>query len=420
MNYKFLLFLLLSFSGVSAFAQKTKTDVVVYGSGSGAISAAIQAARSGVKAILVNPETELNTNFSDSEQQFLTRIKNHYKSALKSKDSKKDSLGEVDSSKIIIESTPDFSVKKLLDTIQRLTVLNKSDFTKIEESGKGWDIKMADGSTIKCDVLIDGSSDFKAAQLLKVNPEQTIIPFEPVTNNAYLNNVFRTSVGYAYKVVSEINQSAFLVPIGSLLPQGTENFIIIPQGNKRFRAESMTVGQAAGATAAYCSFFKTTTKKLNIRVIQGELLGYDSRLIPFSDIDFKDRHAIAFQHIGLSGLIKLNSDSNGKFNFDTLGTVSTDELKLPMKDLYSRSQIWFADNKTDSLKIKDVINLFMYSVARGEELRKEIENGWKDSFAFNTKYDPERAINRREFAVLSEAYLQPFNVRVDLNGKLIN
>ncbi len=420
MNYKFLLFLLLSLFGYSAFAQKTKTDVVVYGSGSGAISAAIQAARSGVKTILINPDAQLKTNFSDNELQFLSRIQNHYKSNLKAKPLKKDSLAKADTSKIKVEPMPELNVEKLMDTIRNLTVLNNSTFQKIEKNGKGWEIKMVDGSTLKFDVLVDGSSDFKAAQLLKVNPEKTIIPFEPGEKNAYLNNVFRTSIGYGYKVVSEIKQSAFLVPIGSLLPQEIENFIIIPQGDNNLKAESMTVGQAAGATAAYCSFFKTTTKNLNIRVIQGELLGYDSRLVPFSDIDFNDRDAMAFQHIGLSGLIKLNSDSNGKFNFDTLGKVSTEELKLPMKDLYSRSQIWFADNKTDSLKIKDVINLFMYSVARGEELRKEIENGWKESFAFNTKYDPERAISRREFAVLSEVYLQPFNVRVDLNGKLIN
>ncbi|MGB4774911.1 MAG: hypothetical protein WBP45_07060, partial [Daejeonella sp.] len=70
------------------------------------------------------------------------------------------------------------------------------------------------------------------------------------------------------------------------------------------------------------------------------------------------------------------------------------------------------------LTIEDVIDMLMFTATRGEELRREIEKNWKESFKFKTVYDPKRAISRKEFAILAETYLQPFNVKVDLYGNL--
>ena len=420
MKYRSILLLFLNIAAISSFAQTTRTDVVVVGNTAGGLAAAIQSSRSGVKTILISSSSQLNPFLTVQDIDYLNKIQNYFSKKSNSKSVLKDSL----ISKNISISESAKLIKSITDTVKNLTVLLNSDFRKIEKKGKGWEIKLMNGKTIKTDVLVDASPDFKVAALLKINPDQTILSLKANSDeNHVLRNVYRSSIGYAESTTGSDKDSNYLIPLASLLPSGVENFLIVPKGKSDFSLIAMSVGQAAGASAAFCAFYKTTTKNLNVRIIQGELLGYDSRMVPFIDIDFKDRHGMAFQRIALSGLLKLNTSKSGtaeKFMYDTLGTVSAAEIRLAMKQFYSRSQIWFADNKKDTLKIEDVIKMMMFSVARGEELRREIETGWKESFQFNTKFDPKRAINRREFTVLADRYLQPFNIRVDLSGNLLN
>ena len=101
-------------------------------------------------------------------------------------------------------------------------------------------------------------------------------------------------------------------------------------------------------------------------------------------------------------------------------SLSTEELKNPMKAFYSRSQIWFADHVSAKLSIEEAIDLLMYTATRGEELRKAIQKGWQSEFGFKREYDAKRPISRYELAVLMDTYLKPFSVRVDLDGNLLN
>lgn len=185
----------------------------------------------------------------------------------------------------------------------------------------------------------------------------------------------------------------------------------------------MSAGQAAGTIASYCAFFKTITKNINVRVVQGELMAFGAELIPLADIKRSDPNFLAFQRMSVSGLLKpslTKEDDHTVIKFDTAGTISSEQLRVPMREFYSRSQIWFADNKREAMTIEDVINLFMFTATRGDELKKEIEEGWKESFNFDTKFEPKRQITRKEFAVLADRYLQPFNIRVDFAGNLLS
>ena len=180
----------------------------------------------------------------------------------------------------------------------------------------------------------------------------------------------------------------------------------------------MSAGRAAGTIGAFCAFFKTTTKNINVRVTQGELLAFNALLIPYADIDRNDPNFLAFQRLGMSGLIKPKLVDD-QIRFDTAGTVSHAELQTAMKEFYTRSQLWFADNKHDVLTIEDVISLLKFTAARGDELKKEIEAGWKQSFKLNSSFDPKRNISRKEFGILADKYLQPYNIRVDMAGNLL-
>lgn len=293
----------------------------------------------------------------------------------------------------------------------------------IKKEGKGWEIKLQNGRTIKTDVVIDGSNGQTLASLLKIEPQKTIIQINNwITAPASAPKLFRTSIASG-SLQNNNKTGQYLIPAATLMPVGMENIFLIPNSSSQLQPDLIQAGQAAGAAAAFCAYFKTTSKNLNLRVTQGELLAYDARLIPYQDIAFHDRHAIALQHTGLSGILKAKQmviAGREVFVFDTIGTVSSEELRLPMKEFYSRSQIWFADHKKDSLSIGDAISLLMFTATRGEELRREIESGWKSSFKFTTPFDPKRAINRREFAVLTDRYLQPFNRRIDISGNLLN
>jgi len=416
-NLAFALFLL--FGSFTLSAQTIRTDVTVVGGSPAGISAGIQAARSGVKSLILESGQLLSPEFSSSDLIFLERIRDHYIYKKEADEGVKDSVKR---ERIRPEDASQL-IKSITDTVKNLTVMLNNDIRKIEKDGKGWEIKLQNGRTIKTDVIIDASKAQALSALLKIQPEKTIIGI-----NNWLNipqsapRLFRTSM--AYGIVNSSNKDAsYLIPAATLMPVGLENVFLVAQASKHLHPEAMLAGQAAGASAAFCAFFKTTSKNLNIRITQGELLAYDARLIPYRDIDFNDRHAIAFQHAGLSGILKARStqiDGKEDFVFDTLGTISSEELRLPMKEFYSRSQIWFADHKKDSLTIDDTIKLLMFTATRGEELRREIEKGWKDSHKFNSTYDPKRAITRREFAVLTDTYLQPFNRRIDLSGNLLN
>ncbi len=418
--------------GVSSFlsAQTIKTDVLVIGNTAGSIAAAIQASRSGVKTILLTETASISPILSSEDIAYLEKIQNHYTYKNNKKSSAKDSIvdrniGLEQSSKLL---------KGIIDTVKNLTVIINTAVQKIEKNGKKWEVKLQDGKLVKTLVVIDGTENLAIAAKLKIDPENTLTHLNELAsdNNPYMDKLFRSSIAIGYydghSQPGADKRSVYTLALGSLLPKDVDNFLVVPNIHLILKVLilkpiAMSVGQATGAIAAYCAFFKTTTKDLNARSIQSELLSYDSQILPFKDIKFTDPNAMAFQHIGLCGLLKIKvikQNDSTEMQFDTVGTVSSEELRLPMKEYYSRSQIWFADHKKEKLTIEDTINLFMFTATRGEELRLEIEKNWKESFKFNNSYDPKRIISRMEFAVLADRYLQPFNIRIDLDGNLLN
>jgi hypothetical protein len=127
---------------------------------------------------------------------------------------------------------------------------------------------------------------------------------------------------------------------------------------------------------------------------------------------------MAIQHIATTGILKSKSQ-NDKLYFHPDSSFFLQELRLPLKEYYSRSQIWFAEKQDAKLTLDDAISLIKFVGLRGQELNKEIEKAWKSSFKFKSDFDLKKTITKREFAVLVDTYLKPFNVKVDHTGKLI-
>jgi hypothetical protein len=293
-----------------------------------------------------------------------------------------------------------------MDTVKNLTVLKDASIKKIKKE-RDWEISLS-GKEIRADILVDGTLNYSVSKLAGFT-NRTQLESSP-SKSIYSDKKYRTSVG-----ISAMSNSTFAaIPVSSLLVTGTENLILAgPIGG----ISSLHSGQGAGTIAAYCVFFKTNTKKLNIRAIQSELLTYKSRLLGFEDINDNDSSMVALQHIGVTGILKA-VETNGKLYFNPEKTVSTEDLKLPFREYYSRSQIWFLDNKAEKLTLENALNLIKFVGSRGGELDKEVQKSWNKSLKLKGAFDLKRVLTRKEIAVLFDTYLQPFSVAVDLEGNI--
>lgn len=373
--------------------QTIRTGVLVLGNGPGAYSAAIQSARSGVKTTLISDRLQ----WPDSKNIGPKAELNYgiWAELLKKQ------------SKLSTGFQPDTAAKalqQLADTVKGLS-REKSAFKSLKKSGKGWEIKLANGKKIKADMLVDaaGHPFFKELKI-ETKPTTGIDPLQAIL-------LSRTSIAAL--------DSGRVLPIRSLLNDKEARLVLLPELNHAI--EALHAGQAAGATAAFCSFFETDTKQLNTRMIQSELLTYKSSLFPFGDVAPADSNFVRIQHLAVTGLLHHGfKQENRQLLFNNDGPLTAKELKADMKSYYSRSQIWFADHAVDTLSVEDAISLLIYTATRGEELRREVERNWKSSLGFKGNYEPKRAISRKEFAILADTYLQPFGARIDLDGEMLN
>lgn len=416
-KYFFSFFVLVAVS-FSLPAQTTKTGVLVIGNTAASVAASIQSARSGAKTILLTQSPAISADLSMDDITYLEKIQNHYRAKLKKKPGVKDSSVAFD----FTMSKEKYLklIKSISDTTKNLTLTLNTSLEKIEKDGKVWEIRLKNGQKIKADVVVDATENLFISSILRINTKTMLNSV--ATANPFDTKIYRSTVASAYTGTGT-SRAISPVSIGAFLPAGIENFIVVPKNTNNIKLVNMSGGQAAGTIAAYCAFFKTTTKNVNVRAVQTELLTFDAHLIPLTDIKVNDPNYLAFQRMALSGLLKpaITKEGNqGVIKFDTTGTISTEQLRGPVREFYSRSQIWFADNKKDTMTIEDAISLFMFTATRGDELKKEIEEGWKESFKFETKFDLKRNISRKEFVILADRYLQPFNIRVDFTGNLLS
>ena len=393
-------FVLFCLGAHASFAQKLRTDVCVYGNNVAALAASIQSARSGVQTLLISDsDSWINqTSLADWENASIasglgTELVKKYTQLEKHQELKADSLLQ--------------SIKALADTVKNLKIISASAIEEIKESGKGWELNLKGGQKIKALILVDGDTNHALLKQLGLKPSaNSTIAFD-VTNP-----LTKTSVA--------ILGTNSILPLQALVVEKQANLVCIPSGVSTFA--QLNAGQAAGATAAYCAFFKTTTENLNVRLIQGELLTYKATLLPFKDMHQTDSNFVALTHVALTGLLNSGIGQN-EDTYQWMGNnnLHTDEIKISMKKLYSRSQIWFADHaNVKELSIGDAISLITYTATRGTELKIEIERGWKSTLGLSGSFNENRKISRNEFSVLLEAYLQPFATQVDLQGELIN
>lgn len=374
-------------------AQTIKTDVLVIGSGDAAYAASFQSFKSGVKTIQLTQKEQLDLNkIAETKrallpfyQSFLKRETENAKSLEKPKPDKKSRT------KVIV-----------VDSTLLLNVINNTAYTEIKRSGSGWEAKLTKDKSIKTKILVLADNPEKLLSELKISA------LNPASSSPlnYNENTYRTTV-------SRISSGASFLSLYSLLIPEQENLLYIPK-------DQFEIGQAAGATAAYAAFFDTKTSLSNLKRIQGELLAYKHALMPFEDVKTIDSNWLAIQKVGLTGIIKAEL-TQGKAYFATEKEVTYKEIKEPIKAYYYKAQIWFDDHQNIPINLENTISMVCYVGNKSIEATKnELEKKWNKNYRFSSNYDPKKVLTRREFAVIINEYLKPFDVvNVDKTGRVI-
>jgi hypothetical protein len=463
---KKLLFISLFSWSFHLYAQSIKTDVLVIGGGPSGMAAAIQSARSKAKTILIERDSIYLTYKKDTvhfDPDFgkpLAVATLHNSRKLSSgiwdefrekfcdfHKTDKESVVLVDSSLRYDSWSGAEVLHKMADTTKNLTVDSRIKFNSIKKDDDFWTVSIIQNGRIKAiraRVVVDATRE----SLVVLSAGATFQRLDSVLNKAG-SKLYRTSIamgdGLPWERHGDITAPAdnyppftmFCVPMKAVIAKGAENLLVTealftPSTELQYLPRQLSIGQGVGALAAYCAFYKTTTKNLNVRAIQGEILDYKGYLMPIADITPKDPAWRAVQQICSTGLIRgvlqltthdTDTSPNGEaFLFKPDAIVTTAEIQPVLQEIYTRAFLWFNREKPgEKFTIGNTLSFISdYTLTDPAILKATIQKAWKTQFKFKSDFDLNRPITRREFAVLANKYLNPFARTVDLNGRLVN
>lgn len=441
---KKLLIILLVFCGNVTHAETIKTDVVFIGNGTAAIAAAIQSGRSNVKTLLLlngpwleelslQKMTTLNEpTYAPSGiwEEVDKELRRYYKNT-----PGYDTLSKA----LMFEPYAAAGVlKRMADTTKMLSTKLNVSYNSVEKDGTGWKLEVVikgEKVTIKARVLIDGTED---GEMIK-KAGATLPPDINTWLTKGAADLYRTSIASGTSILGAQGYktnypggAVYYIPLSAVVVKDADNLLTInkslfPEGAYNLTAK-IAVGQAVGATAAFCAFFKTTTKKLDPRIIQIELLDFKSSLLYFADVDRKEPYYRSIQQVAATGLLKgvnVNVAGGAKamaFEFSPEAVVATEEIKPVLTEIYSRVFLWMNREKpAQQFTVGNLLSLISeITLAEPNDFKLKIQKAWKAEYKFKSDFDVNKPVTRREFAILANQYLNPFARKVDINGKMLN
>ncbi|WP_158499861.1 FAD-dependent oxidoreductase [Sphingobacterium paucimobilis] len=403
-------------------AKEVKPTLLVYGDGIEAFAAALQAVRSNVPTIWVSTKS---TYLEDLTKRRISVTSNSrllggiWKDILIETGQLK---GKDDSLLVALQRDMDpqllrNAIERMLSKERNLTLIQTAGITKVVDGKKDVTVTLSNKRKYKVRAMVDAteggdtrafvvSTDVftKPARVLSVAEIEAAKRRTLVSIGEYADVVY----GYTWsdlfaRRVSNIFYTSGLVQVG------------LDDNSLPLRAN---LGQALGAAAGYCSFFKTTADKVDMRKLQTELLTFDARLLPWLDVSSSDVHFKSIQKIYLVSLLPAGEEQN-PLVFSGETPVNIDRVKEVFNSLYSRSQLWFVDKKDGVFELKELLALIKQVSFRGDELDREVEKEWSRKLKFEGDYDPNHVVSRYEFAVLVDRYADPYAKAVDVEGKIL-
>ncbi|NGM64625.1 FAD-dependent oxidoreductase [Sphingobacterium sp. SGR-19] len=418
------IFLLLFVIVQPCFGQKAKKpQVIVYGSDLLAFSVAVQSAKSDVPTMWLIEGEQLLPGFSTEEVQIETMphtdggIWMELLMEMALAKSPDDSLAKV----VKREMNPRLfqnAIEKVLRKLPQLTVLRGEDVLSIKRRKRDWEVQLSSKHRYVVRCVVDASQNQKLSGLVDITWPDDTEPMQPL--RALSLAQVRTLVA-----AGQIGEALYGARLANILEGEKDGFFnfrgisALLDENIALSPFRAAVGQAVGATAAYLAFFKTSVDKVDVRKLQTELMTYGARILPYQDIAIDDAHFYALQRFGLASVLpNLHKDDGFRFQKDE--RVSFDEVEPIFDRLYSRSQLWFLDNKGDDFQWKDFLSLIKFVGLRGDEVDQQIAKEWSSKLRFEGGFDEEAFVSRYQFAVIMDRYANPYVKAVDQQGDFIN
>ncbi len=219
---------------------------------------------------------------------------------------------------------------------------------------------------------------------------------------------------------------SYSVPIGSLVPENIDNFIVIEKsisvsnlvnGTSRLQPVVMQIGQASGVLASLAILKKKNINQIKIREVQSEILKNSGYILPYVDVDSEDLNFISYQKIGACGILRSEGLNIGWEN----KTLFYPNSKLDKNDIYLDDWMMFKPEEIPfpkKMTIKNILH-WIYKIKEEPSLNQtEYYEVWKNLNL--TDFNLQRTVTRGEFSVLLDKIIDPFS-KVDVNyyGNLI-
>ena len=216
---------------------------------------------------------------------------------------------------------------------------------------------------------------------------------------------------------------SYSIPLGTLIPQEVENFIVaeknisvsnIVNGTTRLQPVVLGIGQAAGALAAISVKKNKTPSTVSVREVQNELIQSNAYLLPFIDVKIENSAFASIQRIGVSGILKGYGVPYKWANqtwFYPNQIVSEIEWKKGLLPYYEEIEEVHASGKGVTLKfILEVIEIIHPEISIDD-----IEKNWHE-WGVDQNFEENLELNRKTISVLTDKILDPFKIKIDLQG----
>ena len=215
---------------------------------------------------------------------------------------------------------------------------------------------------------------------------------------------------------------SYSLPLGSIISKKTSNFLVaeksisvsnLVNGTTRLQPVVLQVGQIAGLIASESIKNNISTNEIDTRDIQTKILNNGGYIQPYLDIEKNHPFFKAYQRIGSTGILRATGLNIGWSNqtwFYPEKSIVLDQLLKDLGHYYDLNK-----NPLSDLRTKTIFKWI--SLVQNQEIKNQ-QKIWNALGLSN--FNSDRKINRGEFAIILDYFLNPFNkFKVDIKGNII-
>lgn len=419
----FLGWLMLILIPLAAVAQKKEQPrILIYGSDIIALNAAVQSARSHVPTVWVWDEDQLAAELTQDTLSITSNLNldgglwMEMLMEMGMSKSRSDSLA----SAVKRNFNPRLAknaIEKIIANLPNLTIVKGETIDQAERRRKGWQITLSNNQKYQVVAVVDASRNGDVVAFQKRAEERAFPAFQQIDELSLAASRTTLAVGeYAGRLQVVLLADLLQSEQDNLFDAGYFRTVDVSPESIPFRA---ALGQALGATAGYCAFFKTQTDKIDIRKLQSELLAFRARLNPYQDVSMANRHFSALQKLYLTGFF-MGERVGQEYHLKPDQVLRLEEVQDVLNSVYTRSQLWFLDHSHQGdITWGELMELTKFVSFKGDEIVRQVERDWRAKFHFEGTYDPECVVTRLQFAVITDLFSDTFAKAVNLDGSFV-